>query len=56
MSHLAVADSNSADRDKNYDVQVMLPMNDKTAYKSGQMLEITGTVSGSGSDVSIRKD
>jgi hypothetical protein len=56
LPRLAVADSDSSGRDKNYDVQVILPMDDKTSYGTGQTVDITGTVSGAGSDVSIRKD
>lgn len=53
---IVVADTDSADRDTNYDVQVMLPPDNSTPYETGETLDITGTVSGNRSGVTIRKD
>ena len=43
-------------RDTNYDTVVLLQPSDKTAYEAGQTADVKGTVNGSTSSLSIRKD
>ena len=43
---ITLADTTSESRDKGYDLPVLLPEGDETPYSLGQILDISGTVSG----------
>ncbi len=55
-SHLILADTADASRNKAYDINVELPANDPTPYAQGEIVDIAGTVSVNDEGVSVQKE
>lgn len=56
LPRITIADTPDAQRDMNYDVQILLRPDNRTAYATGQNVDITGTVVSGKSSVVVRKD
>ena len=53
---IIIADKADASRNKAYDLTILLPEDDKTEYAEGQIVDISGTVSGSADGVTVMKE
>jgi hypothetical protein len=53
---LTLADTSVPYRDTGYDLTILLPGNDTTSYSIGQILDLSGIVSGSADGVMMRKN
>lgn len=53
---IIIADSAEASRNKAYDLTVLLPEDDQSAYAEGQIVDVTGTVSGNADSVTLMKE
>lgn len=53
---IIIADTAESSRNKAYDLTVLLPEDDKTDYAEGQIVDISGTVSGSADGVTVMKE
>jgi hypothetical protein len=53
---IIIADTAEASRNKAYDLTILLPEDDQTAYAEGQIVDISGTVSGSADGVTVMKE
>lgn len=56
MSRITIADSDSKDRNKDYDLTILIPDEKGTDYKKGQTVNVTGKVSGSIDSVIMAKN
>ncbi|MEZ0225239.1 MAG: hypothetical protein ACAH83_11840 [Alphaproteobacteria bacterium] len=53
---IIIADKDDAARNKAYDLTILLPEDDQTAFAEGQIVDISGTVSGSADGVTVMKE
>ncbi|TAL33492.1 MAG: hypothetical protein EPN97_09420 [Alphaproteobacteria bacterium] len=53
---IIIADTADSSRNKAYDLTILLPEDDKTDYAEGQIVDISGTVSGSADGVTVMKE